>query len=85
MKPQAVNQVNGSLVLNAVKNAEGIETGEEELELELVDMAKKYNMEIDKLKELISDVEKENIKNDMAIRKTVAMLTENAVEVEKKD
>ena len=48
-------------------------------------MAKKYNMEIDKLKELISDVEKENIKNDMAIRKTVAMLTENAVEVEKKD
>ncbi len=85
MKPQAVNQVNGSLVLNAVKNAEGIETGEEELELELVDMAKKYNMEIDKLKELISDVEKENIKNDRAIRKTVAMLTENAVEVEKKD
>lgn len=77
-KPDAVKKISGSLVLTAVKNAEGIETGEEELELHLVDMAKKYNMELDKLKELLGDTEKENIKSDLAIQKTITMLVNNA-------
>ena len=47
-------------------------------------MAKQYNMEIDKLKEVVTDAEKENIKNDLAIQKTVKMLTDNAVVKEKK-
>lgn len=83
-KEQAVKQVNGSLVLEAIKNAEGIETGAEELELHLVDMAKKYGMELDKLKELISEAEMENLKNDLAIQKTITMLANNAVVVDKK-
>ena len=58
--------------------AEGIETGAEEYELNLVDMAKKYNMELDKLKELISDAEAENMKKDMAMGKTVDMLVNKA-------
>lgn len=77
-KPEAVKKISGSLVLTAVKNAEGIEIGEEELELHLVDMAKKYNMELDKLKELLGDAEKENIKSDLAIQKTITMLVNNA-------
>ena len=77
-KPEAVKKISGSLVLTAIKNAEGIETGEEELELHLVDMAKKYNMELDKLKELLGDAEKENIKQDLAIQKTITMLVNNA-------
>ncbi len=77
-KPDAVKKISGSLVLMAIKNAEGIETGEEELELHLVDMAKKYNMELDKLKELLGDKEKENIKQDLAIQKTITMLVNNA-------
>lgn len=77
-KPEAERKISGSLVLTAVKNAEGIETGEEELELHLVDMAKKYNMELDKLKELLGDAEKENIKSDLAIQKTITMLVNNA-------
>ena len=83
-KEQAIKQVNGSLVLEAIKNAEGIETGAEELELHLVDMAKKYGMELDKLKELISEAEMENLKNDLAIQKTITMLANNAVVVDKK-
>ncbi len=78
-KPQAEMQINGSLVLEAVMKDAGIEVGAEELELNIVDMAKKYNMEVDKLKELISDVEMENIKKDMAIKKTVEMIVNNAV------
>ncbi len=76
---QAIDQLNSSLVLEAVMNKEGIETGPEELELELVDMAKKYNMELDKLKELISDAEMENIKRNLAVQKTVTMIVNNAV------
>ena len=56
---QAKKQLSGSLVLEAIQKAEGIEAGPEEVELELVDMSKKYNMELDKLKELLGDAEKE--------------------------
>ena len=83
-KDQAIKQVNGSLVLEAIQKAEGIETGEEELELHLVDMSKKYGMELDKLKELISEAEIENLKNDLAIQKTITMLANKAKVVDKK-
>lgn len=75
---QAADQLSNSLVLEAVMKDAGIETGPEELELHLVDMSKKYNMELDKLKELISDAEMENIKNDLAIQKTITMIVNNA-------
>ncbi len=75
---QAVNQINTSLVLEAVMNKEGIEIGPEELEIELAEMAKRYNMEIDKLKELIQEPELENIKKDLAIQKTIKMIVDSA-------
>lgn len=78
-REQAVKSCSNSLVIEAIMKAEGIETGAEEFELNLVDMAKKYNMELDKLKELISEAEMENMKKDMAMNKTVEMLVNNAV------
>ncbi len=78
-RPAAEKQVRGSLVLEAVMNAEGIVADPEEVETDLVDMSKKYNMELDKLKELLSDTEMENIKKDLAINKTITMLVNNAV------
>ncbi len=77
-RDQAVKNISSSLVIEAVMKKEGIVTGPEEFELNLVDMAKKYNMELDKLKELISDAELENMKNDMAMSKTVEMLVNKA-------
>lgn len=77
-RTQAVKTLSNSLVIEAIMTAEGIETGAEEYELNLVDMAKKYNMELDKLKELISDAEAENMKKDMAMGKTVDMLVNKA-------
>ncbi len=77
-RTQAVKTLSNTLVLEAIMVAEGIEIGAEEYELNLVDMAKKYNMELDKLKELISDAEAENMKKDMAIGKTVDMLVNKA-------
>ena len=46
--------------------------------MNLIDMSKKYNMELDKLKELISEPELENIKKEMVFTKTVEMLANNA-------
>lgn len=77
-RTQATKTLSSSLVIEAIMKAEGIETGAEEYELNLVDMAKKYNMELDKLKELISDAEAENMKKDMAMGKTVDMLVNKA-------
>lgn len=75
---QAKKQISGSLVLEAIQKAEGIEAGSEEVELHLVDMSKKYNMELDKLKEALSDVEKENIKKELEMQKTIEMIVNNA-------
>ena len=78
-REQAKKDVSASLVIDAICKTEGIEVSPEEVEMNLVDMAKKYNMELDKLKELISEPELENMKKDMALSKTVEMIANNAV------
>ncbi len=77
-REQAVKQVNAGLVIDAISKAEGIEVSPEEVEMNLIDMSKKYNMELDKLKELISEPELESIKKEMVFTKTIEMLTNNA-------
>ena len=79
LKPQAEKKLLGSLVLEAIQKAEGIEAGPEAVEMELVDMSKKYNMELDKLKELISEPELDSIKKEMVFTKTIEMLTNKAI------
>ena len=44
-------------------------------------MAEMYKMEADKLKELMGDAEREQMKNDLAIQEAVALVTEAAKEV----
>ena len=82
LKPQAEKKLRGSLVLEAVQKAEGVEAGPEAVEMELVDMSKKYNMELDKLKELMGEAEMESLKNDLGIQQTITMLVNNAVVTE---
>ncbi|MBP1753623.1 MAG: tig [Firmicutes bacterium] len=71
MKPQAVKRIQSRLVLEAVAKAEKIEVSEEDVEKELTEMAAMYQMEADKLKELIGEKEKEQIKADIAVQKAV--------------
>lgn len=78
-KERAEKQVRGSLVLEAIGKAEGIEIGEEELELHLIDMAKQYNMEVDKLKEILRPEDIDAIKDEKILAKTVEMLVNHAV------
>ena len=53
LKPQALKRIQSRLVLEAVVAAENIETTEEELDKEIENMASMYQMEVDKLKEVI--------------------------------
>ena len=81
IKPDAVKRIKNGLVLEAVVDAEGITATDDELEEELTKMAESYQMEADKLKELVGDDEKEQIKKDIAVRKALTFLVDNCKEV----
>ena len=80
LKPQALKRIQSRLVLEAVVAAENIETTEEELDKEIENMASMYQIEVDKLKEVIGEEEKKQIGLDLAVQKAVEMVTEAAVE-----
>ena len=80
LKPQALKRIQSRLVLEAVVAAENIETTEEELDKEIENLASMYQMEVDKLKEVIGEEEKKQIGLDLAVQKAVEMVTEAAVE-----
>ena len=78
VKPQAERRIKSRLVLEAVAAAENIEATEEDFDAEVKRMAEGYKMEADKLKELIGDAEKEQMKSDLAIQAAVDMITDAA-------
>ena len=78
MRPQAIKTIESRLVLEAIVKAENIVASDDELKAELEKMASMYQMEVDKLTELISDKEKESMKLDIAIQKAVDFIVEQA-------
>ena len=85
MKPQAEERIKSRLVLEAVAKAENIEATEEDYEQELKTMAEVYQMETDKVKELMGEREKKNILQDIAVRKAAEFVAEHAKESKKKE
>lgn len=81
MKPEALKRIQNSLVLEAVAKAENIQISDEKLDEEIAKMAENYKMEADKLKELMGDYEKEQMKNDLAIQAAVDLVRDAAKEV----
>lgn len=82
MKPEALKRIQNSLVLEAIAKAENIEISDERVDEEIAKMAEQYKMEVDKLKEIMGEQEREQMKNDLAIQAAVEMITDAAVEVE---
>ena len=80
MKPQALSRIQARLVLEAIAKAENIEITEEDLEKELASMAEDYKMELDKLKELMNEDAKKQMKEDLAIQKAADLIVEQSVE-----
>ncbi len=81
MKPEALKRIQNSLVLEAIAKAEGIEVSDERMDEEIAKMAESYKMEVDKLKEIMGDYEKEQLKNDLAIQAAVELIADAAKEV----
>lgn len=80
LKPQAEKRIKTRLVLEAVVKAENIEVSDERLDEELVKMAEAYQMEVDKLKELMGESEKNQMKEDIAVQEAVTLIADAAVE-----
>ena len=83
VKPQAEERIKSRLVLEAIAKAEKIEVTEEDYEKELETMAEVYQMEADKVKELMGEREKKNIMQDLAVRKAAEFVADNAKESKK--
>ena len=79
-EPEAIRRIKSRLVLEAVAKAENIEVTDDELNQELSKMAETYQMEAEKLMELVGDAEKDAIKQDIAVQKAVDLVTDAAVE-----
>ena len=82
VRPQTEIQIRNELVLEAVAKAENIEVSDEDIENEFEEMAKNYNMELEKIKEFFPEEERELLKKDIATRKAIDFIAENAVEVD---
>lgn len=81
MTPQVVKRIKTRLVLEKIAEAEAIEVADEKVNEEVANMAKMYNMEADKLIEVMTDYERTQMKKDMAVQEAVTLITEAAKEI----
>ena len=81
IKPQALKQIQERLVLEAVAEKADIKISDEDFDAEVKKIADQYKMDVDKLKESMSDYEKDQLKKDMAVQKAVELVTDSAKEV----
>ena len=80
VKPQAEARIKSRLVLEAIVKAEKIEASEEEYEEEIKSMAEVYQLEVEKVKEMLSEKSAQQIKQDIAVRKAAEFAVEHAKE-----
>ena len=78
--PQALKRIQTRLVLEKIAEVEDIQPTEEQVDEEIKKMAEMYNMEADKLKEMIGEYEMEQMKKDMAVQQAVTLVADAAKE-----
>ncbi len=84
MMPEAEKRIKTRLTLEAIVAAENIKATAKDLDKEIERMADMYQMEKEKVEELLDDTQREQIKKDLAVQKAADFLVKNAVEVEPK-
>ena len=80
MRPQAERQVKTRLALEKIAKLENIVPNDDDLEEEYQTLAKNYEMEADKIKELIS---KEELAKDVCVKKAIDLVRDSAEITEK--
>ena len=78
MKPDAEKRIKSRLVLEAIAEAENIEATDDEVHEELETMAKQYQMDVKDIESFMGEAEKDNIKKDIAVKKAVKVIVDNA-------
>ena len=74
MKPEAEKRVKGTLVIEKIKKLENIGYSEDQVEQEFESMAKMYGMEVEKVKEIFPEKQREYIINNIITRNTMEFL-----------
>ena len=79
-KSQALQRIQSRLVLEAIAAAEDLKADDKDFEEEVKSMAEQYQMEPEKIKETLGEGGKKQVLQDIAIKKAVEFLVENAKE-----
>ena len=80
VRPQAEANIKSRLVLEAIVAAENIQPTEEDFTKEIERMAEVYQMEADKVRELVGENGKVEIMKDLAVSQAAEFVVENAKE-----
>ena len=80
LRPQAEKQVKGRLCLETVATLENVEVTEDEMNAEYANIATAYNMEADKVRELVDN---DMVKADIKVKKAMQIVKDAAVITEK--
>ena len=80
VRPEAEKQIKRSLIIEAVAEAQNIEVSEEDTAAEIEKMAKQYQMEVDKIKEIMGEEQMESLKMDIKMQKAAEYIASQAKE-----
>ena len=78
MAPQALKRIKTRLVLEKIVELENIQVTDEAVYQQIGKMATSYQMEAEKLNELLGEKEKEQIKEDLKVQEAVDLLVSEA-------
>ena len=80
VKPQAESRIKSRLVLEAVAAAENITVSEDDYKEELKSMAEAYQIDEEKIADMVGEEGKKQIEKDIIIKKALEFVADNAVE-----
>ncbi len=80
VRPQAEQRIKSRLVLEAIAKAENIEVTDADLEEEYKSMAEVYQMDVEKIKEMLPEKSVDGLKEDIKVKKAAEFAVANAKE-----
>ncbi len=80
VRPEALERIQSSLVLEQIAKEESLEASDEDVEAELTSMAAMYGMEPEQIKNIVGEDEIDSIRKDLAIKKAVDFIMANVKE-----
>lgn len=78
MRPEAEKRIKTRLVLEKVVEVENVEVSDEKLDEQINEIVASYKLEGDKLKEMMGEREKEQIREDLKVQAAIDLLVEQA-------